>query len=244
MTLLLPVYNEAGTIELVVSSFYDVISKRIPFKIAIAEDGSTDDTKEILRRMSKVIPMNLILGDERKGYSKGLVDGLENIDTEFVVFADSDGQHMAEDFWKLWESRDKYDIVSGWRLNRADAFHRKLMSAVFQWMAKTLFKLPSFHDITGPYKLMRTEIAKEIAKEFKYMKESFWIEFTIRACGKHFKILEIPVNHRDRVDGGSTRVYKLSKVPNIALSQFTSLFKLWMEKRTKESINKGKAILD
>jgi len=201
----------------------------MPLKITVAEDGSTDGTKEILRQMSERIPMNLILGEERKGYSKGLVDGLERVDTEFVVFVDSDGQHMAEDFWKLWEPRDKSDIISGWRFNRADAFHRKLMSAVFQWMAKTLFKLPSFHDVTGPYKLMRTEVAKEVAKEFKYMKESFWTEFTIRACRKGFKVAEVPVNHRNRLGEGSTRVYKLSKIPTIALSQFTSLLELWWE---------------
>ena len=232
----MPVHNEADTIEAVITRFYEEISRRIPLKIVVAEDGSTDGTKEILRRMSGRIPMNLILGDERKGYSKGLVDGLERVDTEFVSFADSDGQHIPEDFWKLWELRDRYDIVSGWRVDRADAFHRKLMSNVFQWMARTIFKLPSFHDITGPFKLMRTEIAKEIAKEFRYMKESFWMEFTIRACGKGFKITEIPVNHRNRLGEGSTRVYKLSKVPAIALYQFTALLKLWWEERRRRRI--------
>ena len=180
--------------------------------------------------------MNLILGEERKGYSKGLVDGLQRVDTEFVGFADSDGQHMPEDFWKLWELRDRYDIVSGWRVDRVDAFHRKLMSNVFQWMARTIFKLPSFHDITGPYKLMRTKTAKEVAKEFRYMKESFWTEFMIRACEKGFKIAEVPVNHRNRLGEGSTRVYKLSKVPTIALFQFTAVLKLWWEEKKRTQL--------
>ena len=233
MTLLLPVHNEAGIIEGVVFGFSEEIGRRIPLKITVAEDGSTDDTKDVLRRLSERMPIKLILGDERKGYSKGLVDGLEGVDTAYVTFADSDGQHMAEDFWKLWELRDRYDIISGWRVDRADPFHRKLMSIVFQWMARTMFKLPSFHDVTGPYKLMRTETAKEVAREFRYMKESFWTEFTIRACEKGFKMAEVPVSHRNRLGEGSTRVYKLSKVPTIALSQFTGLLKLWWEEKTR-----------
>jgi hypothetical protein len=75
---------------------------------------------------------------------------------------------------------------------------------------------------------MRTEIAKKIAKEYKYMKESFWTEFTIRAYKKGFKIGEVPVVHRPRLDG-STRVYKPWKIPKITFSQLLALIKLYKE---------------
>jgi len=229
VTLLLTAYNEADVIESVIREFYGEIGKKIPLKILVVEDGSTDGTKEILERLSKELPMDLLLGKERRGYSKAVIEGLKRIDTEYVFFTDGDGQHRAEDFWKLFELKDKYDVVSGWRVERADALHRRVMSKVFQWMAKRLFKLPRLHDITAPYKLMRSDVAKLIASECKYMRESFWTEFTIRACRRGFRIGEVPVSHRSRMGGGSTRVYKLWKIPRIALSQFTALFKLWLE---------------
>lgn len=234
VTLLLTAYNEADTIESVISEFYGEIGGRIPLKILVVEDGSTDGTKEILLRLSKIFPVGLLLGKERRGYSRAVTEGLKRIDTEYVFFTDGDGQHVAEDFWKLYELRDKYHIVSGWRVKRADALHRKVMSKVFQWMVKGVFKLPNFHDITAPYKLMRSDVAKLLANEWKYMEESFWTEFTVRAYRKGLKIAEVPVSHRGRTGNPNpspTRVYKLSKIPKIVLSQLIGLFRFWRELR-------------
>jgi len=230
VTLLLTAYNEADIIEPVISEFYREISKKMPLKILVVEDGSTDGTEEILLKLSKALPMDLLLGEERRrGYSKAIIEGLKRIDTDYVFFTDGDGQHKAEDFWKLFELKDKYDVVSGWRVMRADVFHRRLMSSVFQWIARRFLRLPRFHDITAPYKLMRSDMAKLISNECTYMRESFWTEFTIRAHNKGFKIAEVPVSHRSRVGVGSTRIYKLRKIPQIAFSQFTALLKLWLE---------------
>jgi glycosyltransferase involved in cell wall biosynthesis len=235
VTLLLTAYNEADTIENVIREYYGEIGEKIPLKILVVEDGSTDGTKEILGKLSKEFPIDLLLGEERRGYSKAVVEGLRHVKTESVFFTDGDGQHRAEDFWKLFGLESKYDVISGWRVERADALHRKVMSKVFQWMARVLFGLPKFHDITAPYKLMRSDAAKIIAKDWRYMKESFWTEFTIRAHIKGFNILEVPVIHRSRMGGGSTSVYKLWKIPKIAFSQIEAMLKLWSENKGGKS---------
>jgi len=230
ISLLLPVHNEAETIETVITGFHNEVCAKIPVEIIVAEDGSTDGTKEILRDLAKKIPMKLILGEERKGYSKAIIDGLSKVNTKFVAFVDSDGQHLARDFWKLYDLRDKYDVVSGQRVNRADGFHRKLMSTVFQGIARLLFGLPKFHDITAPYRLMRSDVAREVAKEFRYLKESFWTEFTIRACRNGFRFLEVPVAHRKRLQG-DTNIYKPNKLFGIVVSQLKGMLMLWKETR-------------
>lgn len=225
ISLLLPVHNEAGNIERVIRSFYNELHEKVPLEIVVAEDGSTDGTKEILQSLSKEIPLTLLMDDERRGYLGGLRAGLSKVTGNYVLFCDSDGQHDATDFWKLYESRDGCDIVSGWRINRADSFHRKVMSRTFQWFAKVIFSLPSLHDITAPYRLVRTDVAKKISQDVKYMVESYWTEFTIRACTMGARIKEVPVRHNDRLSG-TTRVYGLSKIPRIVASQFVSLFKI------------------
>ena len=132
ISFLFPVYNEAETIEEVIGEFYKEIGSRISIEIIVAEDGSTDGTKAILCELSKRIPMKIIFGKDRKGYSRGLIDGIAKVNTKFVVFVDSDGQHLASDFWKLYKLKDFYDIVTGWREKRADGFHRKIISSVFK----------------------------------------------------------------------------------------------------------------
>lgn len=238
VTLLLTVYNEADTVERVIHEFYGEISKKIPLKILVVEDGSTNGTKEILLKLSKEFPMDLLLGEKRRGYSKAVVEGIKSTDTDYLFFTDGDGQHMAKDFWKLYELKDKYDIVSGWRVKRADALHRKVMSKIFQWMTRILFKPLKFHDITTPYKLMRSDIARLIANEWRYMKESFWTEFTVRVHKKGFKIAEVPVSHRSRVGSVSSHVYKLRKIFKIGFSQFMALIRLWYELKDKNIVRK------
>jgi dolichol-phosphate mannosyltransferase len=230
VAVLMPVHNEADIIEKVASDFYETISQKVPVEVVLSEDGSVDGTREAIGHLAKRIPLKATLSPMRKGYARGIKDGLELVSAKYVLIADSDGQHSAEDFWRLWNLREKYDIVSGWRFDRADSLYRRIMSNVFQGMNRALFRLPKLHDVTSPYKLMKSEVAKLVADGFKYMNESFWTEFTVRALQKGYSIGEIPVNHAVRANGG-TRVYKLSKIPGIALAQLDGLLKLWCELR-------------
>ncbi|MGC9069324.1 MAG: glycosyltransferase family 2 protein [Thermoprotei archaeon] len=228
VAVLMPVYNEADVIEDVVNEYYNVIGDKVSVEIVLSEDGSTDGTKDIIERLSEKIPLKALLSPERKGYARGIIDGLNYVSSEYVLITDSDGQHDPRDFFKLWKLRRDADIISGWRRNRIDALHRKIISRTFQFLAKHLFNLPDLKDITAPFKLMKTDTARIIANECKYMKESFWTEFTIRAFKKNLKIKEVIVKHRPR-SVGSTRVYKPLKIPEIAIKQFYALVKLRWE---------------
>lgn len=229
IAVLMPVYNEAETIEATVREIYDVIGSKMPVEIVLSEDGSKDNTKQVIENLSKKIPIKAILSVSRKGYAGGIKDGLKIVKASYVLITDSDGQQDPKDFWKLWKLRTKYDVISGWRKPRADAFYRKVMSKIFQLRVKQTFKLPNFMDITAPFKLMKTEIAREIANECKYMSESFWNEFTVRAYVKGFSIVEVPVRHRTRADKSATRVYKPWKIPKIAMAQLKALSNLKLE---------------
>jgi dolichol-phosphate mannosyltransferase len=230
VAVLLPVHNEADIIERVALDFYKTISSRMPVEIVLSEDGSADGTKEVIAHLAKEIPLKATLSPMRKGYAGGIKDGLKLVSAKYVLIADSDGQLGAEDFWNLWDLKEQCDIVSGYRAQRADTVSRKFMSQVFQIMNRALLSLPKFRDVTSPYKLMKSDLAKHIAGGFKYMNESFWTEFTVRAVQEGRSIVETPVNHKIRANGG-TRVYKLSKIPKIVLAQSTGLLKLWWELR-------------
>ena len=94
ISLLLPVHNEGGTIQKTILEFYQEIGTKIPIEIIVCEDGSTDGTKEELLELSKQIPIKLVLGDKRKGYLRAVKDGLNIVNSDLVLFADSDGQRV------------------------------------------------------------------------------------------------------------------------------------------------------
>jgi glycosyltransferase involved in cell wall biosynthesis len=233
VSVILPCHNEADIIDKVVLEFYEELNGKVPFEIVVCEDGSTDGTKDVLRKLSKDIPMKAILGYERKGYAGGLKDGLKLVQAKYVFFVDADGQHTAADFWKLYALRKQYDAVSGWRVKRADNFYRRAMSKTFQFLAKRIFGLPKLNDITAPFKIVRTDVAKQVAEDCRYMKESFWTEFTIRLWLKRCSLAEKPVFHKNRLGYGSTRVYKPWKIPKIVTDQISGLLKLWKESNSK-----------
>jgi dolichol-phosphate mannosyltransferase len=229
IAVLMPVHNEAETIEESATEFYEVINPKMPLELVLSEDGSTDNTESVIEELSGKIPLKAILSTSRKGYAGGIKDGLKLVRSAYVLMTDSDGQYDPRDFWKLWSLRLKYDIVSGWRKDRADALHRKVMSKLFQLRIKSTFNLPNLKDITSPFKLMKIEVALELADKCKYMSESFWNEFSVRAHFGGYSIGEIPVMHRSRADKTATRVYKPTRIPKIVIAQLRALSKLKLE---------------
>jgi len=228
LSIVFAVYNEAESIEHVIKEFYEEIGKRIPTEILVAEDGSTDGTKEILKRLSKELPIRLNMSNERRGYLGGVKAGLCDVRTPYALFVDSDGQCAAKDFWKFWDNKDEYDLVLGWRVDRQDAFYRKVLSGGFQSIMKVLLGGVPYHDLSCPYMLIKRDVIHTTVSEVKHLKYSCWPEFIARVYKKGFKIMEVPINHRERF-AGETQVYKPTKLLKIMASQLLGAFSLRFE---------------
>ena len=241
-SVVMPVHNEADSITNVVTDVYNKLgnSQDCPFEIILAEDGSRDNTKQVIIELSKKIPLKAVLSDERKGYAGGIKEGLKLVSSKYVLFTDSDGQHRPEDFWRLKKKLDEIEtpertIISGNRMIRSDSFYRLIISKTFQKLNGIIFDLPHMKDITSPFKLVQSDLAKNLAAECKYLSESFWTEFTVRAANKNISILEVPVEHGNRAYG-ETVVYKKSKIPKIVLNQLQALLKLNRELKSQSVV--------
>lgn len=237
--ILLPVHNEEASIEKVIREIYDDFSKTLNCQFIICEDGSKDNTKEILTKLSYEIPMKLVSSPERKGYSQAVKDGMMELSAPFLLCLDSDGQCDPNDFWKFWKLRNNFDVISGWRVNRRDSFWRLVSSRMFYFVYKIFFKVP-FHDPSCPYVLAKKHVIKELVTKLGAMQEGFWWEFSARAILSGYKTEEIKVNHRQRFSG-KTKVYRLNKVIYIGYHHFLALFKISKQmKKNYAGINIGK----
>jgi glycosyltransferase involved in cell wall biosynthesis len=227
---MLPVHNEAESIAATVKEIYDEVSPHLALQFIITEDGSRDNTKEVLTRLSQQYPMKLMMSEQRKGYGGAIVDAMPQLEAEYFWHLDSDGQMDPKDFWKFWEVRENFDVLIGWRVNRRDRFWRRLFSAMFYGFYQLLFWAPA-HDPSCSFILARREVVERLVHEMGEMNEGLWWEFIARAHRRGLRVGEIPINHRLR-SAGRSRVYHLKNLPRIASRHFLALFKIWAQTRS------------
>jgi len=230
VSILILVYNEAETIRGVIEEIHRKVAGSLPdSEFIVAEDGSTDGTKEILAELAKEIPLHLVTGAERKGYTRALIDGLGLARKEYIFFSDSDGQHDPDDFWKLLEKIDDYDLIIGRKAKRADPAYRVFISRVFNFLIGLIFGV-WLHDINCGFRIMRREVARDVLAEGLFFKHCVASEFTIRAHRMGYRITEIPVRHKAR-ESGASRGLPLKKIPGAVAHILKNFVKLRFEKK-------------
>ena len=92
LQILLPIHNEAESIAATIREIYAELSPIVHAEFLLCEDGSKDNTKQVLRELAQTIPAKLLLSDERKGYSRAVRDGMMETEAPFLLCLDSDGQ--------------------------------------------------------------------------------------------------------------------------------------------------------
>lgn len=227
LSVVIPVYNEAAVIEGVVRKVHDEIVRKYPkSELIVAEDGSTDGTKDILNNLRKELKFRLFTGNEKKGYFKALKDALKLAKNDVVFYMDSDDTLDPRDFWKLMKYSD-YDIVTGSRTSRKDRWLRKFISGFYNGVIGMLFGL-KIKDTNVGFKVVKKDVLDEILNDVKYVKYGFSSELLIRAFYKNKKIKEVSINHYDR-RAGKAEDFQISRLPRVIYRQFAALLKLRSE---------------
>jgi glycosyltransferase involved in cell wall biosynthesis len=226
--LVLPVHNEAETIRQTIQEFFAVAqnSDNIKLRFVICEDGSTDNTVEVINKAAEEFPIIFLTSKTRKGYSRAVIDGFNSCEAEYIAFSDSDGQCDPSDLIKLLNKVTESDVAFGQRMQRTDSTKRRAMSFAFRCVFRLLFNI-KIKDPSCPYLIMRREVWNRIKKhcDIGMLPQGFWWEFVARITSENFKIIYVPVRHRPRA-GGETKVYKSLAIPKIAAEHLIGLFRL------------------
>jgi glycosyltransferase involved in cell wall biosynthesis len=227
LEILLPVHNEADSIEATLDEIYRVISPIVPMRFILSEDGSTDGTPQLLQSLTDRYPIKLITGPQRKGYSRAVIDALKMVDAPYVLCLDSDGQCDPADFPAFWSHREDADVLIGWRVHRQDTWLRKTLSGSFKLYYRLLFRI-FIHDPSCPFVLAPKHVAKTLVPQLGVLSQGFWWEFVARVRSNGYTLKELPVTHRLRA-AGQTQVYRLRKLPRIGWTHIMGLLQIRQE---------------
>jgi glycosyltransferase involved in cell wall biosynthesis len=114
ISVIVPVYNEGEAVKEVINELQKQIKRvDIEYEIIVVDDGSNDNTKEVLKSLSKDI--KIITHPENMGYGEAILTGIKNAKYEYVATIDADGSYLAEDMINLISEIEGYDLVIGAR---------------------------------------------------------------------------------------------------------------------------------
>jgi dolichol-phosphate mannosyltransferase len=226
-----PIHNEAISISIILDEWIEKLEDlNINYCLVLSEDGSKDNTKEILReKASKNKRLIDNLTDDRRGYGGAVLSGVTLADAEYILCVDSDGQCDPEDFKKFWNNRNLLDlsdnkVLFGYRDPRVDSFVRKIYSFCFRVLHFVLFP-NRVKDPSCPYVFIKKTSFNILKDLLVFTKEGFWWGFIAACIKRKFEIIELSVNHRNR-KSGKTQVYHINKIPGIALRNAIGLVKI------------------
>lgn len=166
LTVLIPNYNESGNVERgVIDEILAYLKKqKFTWEILISDDGSTDNSLELLAKYAKVEPRLRILKNEHAGKPYALRAGIGKAEGKYVILTDMDLSTPIKELDKLlpWTEAG-YNVVIGSRgAKRSDTtFIRQLASIIFL-MVRRIILLPEIKDTQCGFKLIKTDLAKTI----------------------------------------------------------------------------------
>ena len=142
LSVVVPAKNEAASLPQLIAEIADalrpvrarreaeVVGRPLAgFEIVIVDDGSTDATPEVLRRLQADYPeLCLVRLSKNVGQSAATAAGFRSARGEWLATLDADLQNHPADLVTLWDALGDHDAALGWRLKREDVWSKRIIS--------------------------------------------------------------------------------------------------------------------
>lgn len=235
LTVTMPAYNEAENIPAMIAEVVQVVANLSDdFELIVVDDGSKDDTAQVVRHLSQQYPqVRLVQHEVNKGYGTAVRTGLTSATKELIFFTDADRQFDIHELENLLAEISRADLVVGYRQPRRDPLMRRLNGKGWSSLVTVLFGYTA-RDIDCAFKLMRRQVVDHLRHEVQSGGATFSAEFLVRAKRAGFRIAEVPIKgHRPRVAGSPT-----GAKPAVIVRAFRELVRfrmqLWKEGRARK----------
>ena len=221
IAVIIPCYNEALTIGKVVEDFRRELPEA---SVYVYDNNSTDGTAEIANGSGAIVR-----NEPRQGKGNVCRQMFRDIDADCYLMVDGDDTYPAESARELCEPilAGKADMVVGDRLSNGTyaqqndrAFHgfgNDLVRTMIKWIYGY-----GFEDVMTGYRAM----SRPFVKTFPVLSEGFQIEteLSIHAVDRRWRIVDVPVEYRDRPEGSVSKLNTVSDGLKV-LAMIGTLFK-------------------
>jgi len=213
ISIVVPLHNEQGNVRPLYARLTEVLSRiGQPYELVFVDDGSRDRTPEILDEIYEMDSRVCIVRLRRNfGQTAALQAGFDSVRGDIIISMDGDLQHDPEDIPEFLANLAKgYDVVSGWRVARKDAWlTRRLPSRIANWLMAELSGV-ALHDFGTTFKAYRREALRDIRL---YGELHRFIP--VLASWSGATVTEIPIKNTPRERGQSH--YGLSRTIRVLL---------------------------
>lgn len=205
LSILIPVFNESKTLKKILARIEKVDLGDIRKEIIIIDDGSTDGSREIIKKLGRKYVR--IFQPRNQGKGAALKAGINAATGDFIIFQDADMEYNPEDYIKLLQPilGNKADITFGSRfenqkfvlfgknriIHPTHYIGNKFLTFAFNLLYGTKLK-----DVEPCYKMFKSNILKNVnvaSNGFEYD-----IELMCRLVKKGHKIIQIPIRYSPR----------------------------------------------
>lgn len=221
IAVIIPCYNEALTIGKVVEDFRRELPEA---SVYVYDNNSTDGTAEIANGSGAIVR-----NEPRQGKGNVCRQMFRDIDADCYLMVDGDDTYPAESARALCEPilAGEADMVVGDRLSNGTyaqqndrAFHgfgNDLVRTMIKWIYGY-----GFEDVMTGYRAM----SRPFVKTFPVLSEGFQIEteLSIHAVDRRWRIVDVPVEYRDRPEGSVSKLNTVSDGLKV-LAMIGTLFK-------------------
>ena len=224
---LMPAYNEAENIVATIGRWYPIVEKIASegndSRLVIANDGSKDDTFQIMTRIKDKYPLFIPLDKTNEGHGATVLFLYRyalNHDCDYVFQTDSDGQTDPQEFLQMWEHREEYDFQIGNRIDRQDGLGRVFVTKILKFVVWLMFH-EWVVDANTPFRLMKTKMLKPIMEVVP--KDYFLCNVAISAIAVkwHYKIGWYKISFKPRQGGvNSINMKRIVKIGLKAIKDF------------------------
>lgn len=225
--IVIPAYNERENIRRVIEQWYPIVERTgADSRLVIVNDGSKDDTYEIMQECAVDKPQFVPLTKENGGHGATVLHAYKYALSEgadYIFQTDSDGQTVPDEFWPFWEQRHDYDMVIGLRGSREDGLSRVLVTKVLKLTLVVCFGVV-VPDANTPFRLMK---AKTLGENIGLIPKDFNLSNVLVAViyeKKKLRVKYVPITFLQRQGGvNSINIRKIFAIGMQAMKDFWTI---------------------
>jgi len=230
--ILLPVFNEDSNLEPLFKKIKAGMQRRgLEYQIIAYNDGSTDQSAEILNKSLADYPLRIIGKTKNEGLGYAFHSLLKEVvriakdDNDIAVVQDSDNSHNPEHIFHMeYKIRDGFDLVvasrylTDSRIVGVSAF-RQFLSYGASWLMRILFPMKGVRDYTCGFRAYRIALLKKAFQMFgdHLIEEKGFAcmaELLVKLRSMNILAVEVPLVLRYDQKGGASKMNIIKTVKN------------------------------